>query len=114
MNTLLLDSYTAAKVESRLPSVNSLSELAELFAALSDVTRLKILSALTVSPMCVTDLSVLTSLNQTTVSHQLRILRTAGIVSPTRQGKVIFYGISDREIPNIMNDAVRSIIAERD
>lgn len=103
---MLLDSLTAAKVEDSLPSNGSLYALASFFDALSDVTRLKILSALTVSPMCVTDLSALTSLNQTTVSHQLRILRTAHIVQCKRQGKVMFYSLSDREIPQVMSAAV--------
>ena len=76
--------------------LGSLYALATFFDALSDVTRLKILSALTVSSMCVTDLSTLTALNQTTVSHQLRILRTARIVDCKRQGKVMFYSLSER------------------
>ena len=90
MNTMLLDSITAARVEDSLPNNGSLYALATFFDALSDVTRLKILSALTVSSMCVTDLSTLTAINQTTVSHQLRILRTARIVDckTSRQGHV--------------------------
>lgn len=109
MNILLLDSVTAAKVEDSLPSKSGLQALSSFFGALSDVTRLKILSALTVSPMCVNDLAVVTGLNQTTVSHQLRILRDAHIVDGTRQGKVIFYGVESREISTVMNVAVRAV-----
>lgn len=111
MNTLLLDSITAAKVENSLPPKSGLTALASFFDALSDVTRLKILSALTVSKMCVSDLAAVTGLNQTTVSHQLRILRDAHIVDGTRQGKVIFYGVDGNDIPNIMNVAVRAVFA---
>ncbi len=110
-NMLLLDSMTADKVEKSLPPGNSLLALADFFDALGDVTRLKILSALTVSPMCVSDLSVLTELNQTTVSHQLRILRAAKIVESRRQGKVIFYNVSGR-VPTVMSDAVCAVIAD--
>lgn len=109
---MLLDSVTAARVESSLPSKNSLGALAMFFDALSDVTRLKLVSALAVSSMCVTDLSTLTGLNQTTVSHQLRILRTAHIVESKRQGKVLFYSLSEREIPRIMNAAVGAVMAD--
>lgn len=112
MNTMLLDSYTADKVEKSIPSGNSLELLAFFFDALSDVTRLKIVSALSVSTMCVTDLSTLTALNQTTVSHQLRILRSARIVECTRQGKVMFYSLSERAIPRIMNAAVGAVMSE--
>ncbi len=111
MNTLLLDSMTAAKVERSLPNSASLFALSGFFDALSDITRLKILSALTVSPMCVTDLSVLTEINQTTVSHQLRILRAAKIVDCRRQGKIVFYMVSGPAIPTVMNDAVRAVLA---
>lgn len=109
MNTMLLDSLTAAKVEDSLPGDNSLYALASFFDALSDVTRLKIVSALSVSTMCVTDLSTLTALNQTTVSHQLRILRSLGIVDCKRQGKVMFYSLAERSIPQIMNAAVGAV-----
>lgn len=110
MNTMLLDSLTAAKVEDSLPNTGNLTVLAMFFDALSDVTRLKILSALSVSPMCVTDLSTLTSLNQTTVSHQLRILKTAKIVCGRRQGKVMFYSLSERAVPKILNAAVGAVM----
>lgn len=103
---MLLDSMTAAKVERSLPSTNSLGALAGFFDALSDVTRLKLVSALAVSPMCVTDLASLTSVNQTTVSHQLKILRGARIVQCTRQGKVMFYSLAESTIPRIMGAAV--------
>ncbi len=107
---MLLDSLTAAKVENNLPSANSLGMLADFFDALSDVTRLKIVSALAVSTMCVTDLSRLTAINQTTVSHQLRILKSARIVDSTRQGKVLFYSLKEGEIPRIMSAAVGAVM----
>ena len=111
MNTLLLDSLTAAKVEKSLPQKAGLIALSSFFDALSDVTRLKILSALTVSKMCVNDIAVVTGLNQTTVSHQLRILRDARIVESVRQGKVIFYSVENADISSIMNTAVRAIMS---
>ena len=111
MNTLLLDSLTAAKVEKSLPHRSGLIALSTFFGALSDETRLKILSALTVSKMCVSDLAATTGLNQTTVSHQLRILKDARIVEGVRQGKVIFYSVG-ADIPAIMNSAVRTVMKE--
>lgn len=109
MNTMLLDSMTATKVENSLPDGKSLFALATFFDALSDVTRLKIISALSVSAMCVTDLSTLTSINQTTVSHQLRTLRAIGIVECVRQGKVMFYSLAEKRIPHILSDAVGAV-----
>jgi len=62
MDTMLLDSLTASRARDSLPSVAGLNALATFFDALSDVTRLKIISALSVSAMCVTDLALVTSL----------------------------------------------------
>lgn len=112
MNMRLLDSLTAAKVENSLPSDIELDNIATFFDALSDITRLKIVSALSVSTMCVTDLSTLTGLNQTTASHQLRTLKTARIVECKRQGKVMFYSLAENGIPEIMNLAVGAVYKE--
>ncbi len=109
MNTMLLDSYTAEKVAKLLPSDGALDSLKNFFDALSDVTRLKILSVLSVSAMCVTDIAALTGLNQTTVSHQLRVLKTARVVTCTRQGKVMFYALSGGSIPRVMDIAVGAV-----
>lgn len=110
MNTMLLDSLTADAIVRSIPAEGNLGALAAFFDALSDITRLKLVSALSVSSMCVTDLSAVTSLNQTTVSHQLRILRGANIVKCRRQGKVLFYSLCLGQIPNIMNCAVAAVL----
>ncbi|MCM1367650.1 MAG: metalloregulator ArsR/SmtB family transcription factor [Roseburia sp.] len=109
MNMKLLDSFTAAKVENSLPNDGELDSIAAFFDALSDVTRLKIVSALSVSSMCVTDLSAITGLNQTTASHGLRTLKTAHIVESKRQGKVMFYSLSENGIPKILDLAVGAV-----
>ncbi len=111
MNMMLLDDFSAEEIEKSLPDGDSLAALAEFFDALSDITRLKIVSALSVSTLCVTDLAALIGVNQTTVSHNLRILRSARIVSCKRQGKVMFYSLgSSREIPAIMGYAVSAAL----
>ena len=52
--------------------------------------------------MCVSDLSEILDINQTTVSHQLKILRSTGIVNARRDGKTIYYSLANRIIPEIM------------
>lgn len=73
-----------------------------LFSVFADYTRIKILSALAISELCVTDLSRILDLNQTTVSHQLRFLKSAGIVRCCRQGKVIFYSLTNDSINDVL------------
>ncbi len=98
----LIDSQTQVKVKYYLPNNAVLTELSDLFSVLSDSTRIKILSAICISEMCVGDLSEMLDINQTTVSHQLKILRSMGVVTARRDGKIIYYSLANMIIPEIM------------
>ncbi|MCI7583469.1 MAG: metalloregulator ArsR/SmtB family transcription factor [Christensenellaceae bacterium] len=98
----ILDVKTQTKVKYYVPDNDVLTELSDLFSVLSDSTRIKILSAVCISEMCVSDLSEILDINQTTVSHQLKILRSTGIVNARRDGKTIYYSLANRIIPEIM------------
>lgn len=103
---LLLDANTRKLVREYIPSRDSLTELSDFFSLLSDCTRIKILSALSITPMCVNDLSVMLDINQTTVSHQLASLRVSGAVDYRRQGKICFYRLKDKRILDVMLAAI--------
>ena len=100
--TLLLDKRTQSLVEDYVPQGEVLEGVVCFFSVFADYTRIKILSALAISEMCVTDLSRILKINQTTVSHQLRYLKSAGIVKCCRQGKIIFYSLVDDSINDII------------
>ena len=85
-----------------LPDDESVRKIARFFALLADPSRVKLLSALTISPLCVTDLSDILKMNQTTVSHQLRLLRDLDVVSCERQGKILKYKIANSKINEIL------------
>ena len=85
-----------------LPDENSVRRIARFFALLSDPSRVKLLSALTISPLCVTDLADILKMNQTTVSHQLRLLRDLDVVTCERQGKILKYKIANPKINEIL------------
>jgi ArsR family transcriptional regulator, lead/cadmium/zinc/bismuth-responsive transcriptional repressor len=78
--------------------------LAELFRALADLTRVRILAALAVAELCVCDLAELTAMSPSAVSHQLRLLRAARLVRHRKEGKNVFYALDD--------DHVRHLLAE--
>ncbi len=99
---LLLDKRTQSLIEDYVPKGDILEGVVCFFSVFADYTRVKILSALAISELCVTDLSRILDLNQTTLSHQLRFLRSAGIVKSVRQGRIIFYSLT--------NDAVTDVI----
>jgi len=100
MQTLLLDRQTQSMVEGGVPEGDVLQSLVRFYSVFADGTRLKILSALAISEMCVTDISRVLGINQTTVSHQLRYLKDCRLVKTERHGKVIFYMLSG----DIVND----------
>ena len=102
MQTLLLDRRTQGMIEGYVPEGELLTSLVRFFSIFSDNTRLRILSALAISEMCVTDISRVLDINQTTVSHQLRYLKDAGMARMTRHGKIIFYSLSN----DIVNDVL--------
>lgn len=106
---LLVDKKTANIVRSFIPAEEALDGIADFFSSLSDQTRIKIVSALSITPLCVSDLSTLLSLNQTTVSHSLKNLKGIGVVKCSRQGKVSFYSLKNNGILDIMLSAVNFI-----
>ncbi len=106
---LLIDNKTLELVRSYVPGEDALASMSEFFSALGDGTRLKIISALSITEMCVTDLSLSLKINQTTVSHQLRNLKAIGAVKVRRQGKISFYSLRDGELLEIMLKAVNYV-----
>lgn len=110
MENLLVDKKTRALVCEYVPPPAVLANLADLFAQLADPCRLKIVSALSISGMCVTDLSLLLGINQTTLSHQLTALRRQNIVDKRRQGKIAFYYIKNKVILDILLSATDFIV----
>jgi ArsR family transcriptional regulator, lead/cadmium/zinc/bismuth-responsive transcriptional repressor len=72
--------------------------LASTFQALSDPTRIRIVSALSTSELCVCDLAALLAMSQSAVSHQLRSLRDLRLVKSRRQGREIIYTLDDEHI----------------
>ena len=101
-SVLLLDKRLQNLVNDYVPNDEILVDLVGFFSMFSDLTRLKMLSALAISEMCVSDLSTLLKLNQTTVSHQLRLLKNLNAVKTKRQGKVIFYSLRGETLSEVL------------
>jgi DNA-binding transcriptional ArsR family regulator len=72
--------------------------LADTFAALADPTRIRVVSLLADTEMCVGDLCYLLDMTQPAVSHHLRILRNLKIVSSRKEGRHVFYTLADQHI----------------
>ena len=102
MKEMLLDKRLQSMVVDYVPKGEILDELVCFFSIFSDYTRLKLISALAISEMCVSDLSSLLKLNQTTVSHQLRLLKSLNAVTTRRQGKVVFYSLRNDTLSDVL------------
>lgn len=77
--------------------------LAELLKALADETRLNILTMLREGEMCVCEIMDALPLSQPAISHHLKILRQAGLVTDRRQGKWIYYDLDPRGLERILS-----------
>ena len=81
--------------------------VAEMFDVLSAPTRLRILHALSLSgELCVCDLSFLVEMSQSAVSHQLRNLRTAGVVSRRKEGRTAYYALEDQQVTELLRERI--------
>ncbi|MBN2795900.1 MAG: winged helix-turn-helix transcriptional regulator [Clostridia bacterium] len=88
-------------IRNALPSEDHLFELAEFFKMLGDSTRIKIICVLFHGEMCVGGIVDLLEMNQSAISHQLRILKQARIVKGRKEGKQVFYSLDDHHIKMI-------------
>jgi len=97
------------KVLEAQPEEEDLYDLAELFKVFGDSTRIRILYALIEGNLCVGDIAQILNLSQSSVSHQLRILKDAKLVKFKREGKVIFYSLDDDHVKTILNMGMEHI-----
>jgi DNA-binding transcriptional ArsR family regulator len=79
--------------------------ISTLFKACGDPGRLRILYALLQQEMCVCDLAALLDASESAVSHQLRLLRTMGLVANRREGTVLYYRVVDRRLGQLIDFA---------
>ena len=91
------------QIYEKMPQDEDLYDLAELFKVFGDSTRIRILYTLLESDeMCVGDLAQFLGLTSTACSHQLRVLKNNKLVKSRRDGKIIFYSLSDEHVRHII------------
>jgi ArsR family transcriptional regulator, lead/cadmium/zinc/bismuth-responsive transcriptional repressor len=92
-----------------LLSDNLALSLAETFKVLGDVTRVRILDAISRTELCVGDIAQLVGLSESAVSHQLRLLRDQRLVRPRRAGQMIFYALDDHHIVKLLAQGLEHV-----
>ena len=96
-------------VKKQLPDEEELYDLAELFKVFGDSTRIRILFVLLESEVCVCDLAEALGMNQSAISHQLRILKQNQLVKARREGKSVFYSLADDHVRTIISTGLEHL-----
>lgn len=104
------DGTRVALLRERLVEVAGLSEL---FRALADETRTKILYLLAAQELCVCDLAAALDLSLPAVSHHLRLLKTMRLVKHRREGKNVYYALADEHVVRLIQVAQEHYEEER-
>ena len=98
------------RVRAQMPDAEQQQDLAELFRMFGDASRIRILTALQHGELCVCDLAQLLGLTVSAVSHQLRLLKTAGLVGYRREGKNVIYALADDHVRIILECGTEHIL----
>lgn len=94
----------------KMPEKETLEQIAELFKAFADPTRVQILSLLIDRELCVGDISQAVELSQSAISHQLRILKQMHLVKYRRDGKNLLYSLADDHVRTILQMGLEHVL----
>ena len=99
-----MDQNTISKIKEAIERNSEvMEELAELYKVFSDSSRVKILCALTQSDMCVSEIAEFLDITQSAISHQLKTLKTSGLIKSKRVGKNIVYSLTNEQVRAIID-----------
>ena len=98
----IVDAGAVARVAAALPGTAAAARLTDIFRALGDPTRVRLLLALAREPLCVCDLSEVAGVSESAVSHQLRMLRDLRLVAWERDGKRAVYRLADDHVRDLL------------
>ncbi len=98
-----------AAVAAQMASEEALVDVADIFKVLGDPTRAKIIDALSISELCVCEISAILGMSQSAVSHQLRLLRAAKIVKFRKEGKMAYYSFADGHVRSLFKEGLRHV-----
>lgn len=113
-NRDLCESFCPSEAVSHLrEKVLEVAGLSEIFKALGDETRVKILYLLAQQELCVCDLATILEISLPAVSHHLRLLKALRLVKYRREGKMVYYSLDDDHILNLIQEAKEHFAEER-
>ena len=107
------DPARVAAVRQSLPDPETVESLGEIFKALGDPTRLRLLTALAQAELCVCDLATLVGISESAASHQLRLLRTLRLVRARRDGRMVHYRLDDDHVVRLLAQGLDHVTEAR-
>lgn len=107
--SVVIHKEVVENTKTKMPDDTSLNELADFFKIFGDSTRVRILWALSLNQMCVCDIAALLNMSQSSISHQLRVLKQNKFVKNRRDGKVVYYSLLDGHISYILKQGLTHI-----
>lgn len=93
-----IDGESIKDIKNSLHEEKDINSLANIFKALSDPTRARIIYILSQSSLCVCDISTILDMTQSSISHHLRVLRDTKLVKFKRDGKLVVYSLDDDHV----------------
>ncbi|WP_028777508.1 ArsR/SmtB family transcription factor [Shimazuella kribbensis] len=96
-------------IQKKQLSLEKGNDLALLFQALSDPTRVRIIYTLIQAEVCVCDLAAILEMSQSSISHQLRNLRALRLVKHRKVGRMVYYSIDDEHVESLMRIGLQHI-----
>jgi len=93
-----------------IPLEDKLFDLADLFKTFGDTTRIRILYTLDIEETCVCDIAKILNMSQSAISHQLKILKQMKLIKSRREGKTIYYSLSDSHVKTIIEQGLEHIL----
>ena len=103
------ESSKTGETRSQLPNKETTDRMALLASAFADPNRVRLLLTVKGGPVCVGELALILSLSQSAVSHQLKLLRTMGLVISRRSGRHICYELARSETMTILDTLSRAV-----
>lgn len=108
--TMIIHTDIIEKVKSDFPADSLVEKMALFYKIFGDSTRIRILCALDKAELCVCDMSALLGMTVSAVSHQLKLLRESDLVKTRRDGKIVYYSLSDEHVQKIIECGMEHIL----
>lgn len=103
------DSEILDDIKGKLLKEDGIDKLSQIYKALGDPSRLKIIYVLSKSPLCVCDIATLLDMTQSSISHHLRTLRNLNLVKFKKEGKLVIYSLDDDHVLRLFEEGIEHI-----